>query len=174
MKKVVRTVWISLLSGLAFLGACCTPKAGHNRTECLYGSPEILEAENPDEAKAARRAELRQQLDSLKQTLQRRETACVYGSPEVLERYGQETNVIRRQADSIRNELRALDSPEKAIRRAEIQQQLDSLNAILERREHSAVYGSPEVMNRYRKETTRIRQEADSLRIEMEQLDDEE
>ena len=172
MKKVVRTVWISILSGLAFLGACCTSK-GHQRVECLYGPPEALESERPDPGKDARKAELQQQLDSLESVLKRRETACVYGSPEVMDRYRAETNRIRQQVVDIKQELIELGGG-KAMRRAELQQRLDSLQAIIKQREMSCVYGSPEIIQSYGQETNNLRQQANEIQEEIDKLDKEE
>lgn len=133
MKKVVRIVWISLLSGLAFLVACVGNKNSSkgNKFETLYGSPEveapvanqkeinemnarldgieqrINEMRNPD--KKARKQQLQQQLDSISNILQRREGACIYGSPEVMERYRNETNRLKTEAAEIQKQLEDLD-----------------------------------------------------------------
>lgn len=127
MKKVVRIVWISLLSGLAFLAACTTTK--HGKFETLYGSPEvdapaqesinemnarldrieqrINEMQNPDGQD--RRTQLQQQLDSINNILQRREGACIYGSPEVMEKYRNETNRLKNEAAEIQKQLEDLN-----------------------------------------------------------------
>lgn len=128
MKKVVRTVWISLLSGLAFLAACTTTK--HGKFETLYGSPEvnvpanqesinemnarldqieqrINEMKGPD--KQSRREQLQQQLDSISNILKRREGACIYGSPEVMEQYRNETLRLHKEASKLQKELEDLD-----------------------------------------------------------------
>lgn len=179
MKKVVRTVWISLLSGLAFLSAGCN-SIFHRRPECLYGPPEMLEkpvADTTDNEvqpidKAARCAALHQQIDSLESVIKRRETACVYGSPEVMEQYREKTNAIRQELKELTDELHVLEMPKKE-RRAELQQRLDSLQSIIQEREMSCVYGSPEVMDRYRQRTAEIRQEAQNIEKEIEELDNE-
>ena len=64
MKKVVRTVWIGALSGLAFLAACCSQN-GLTRKE---------------------RKQLIKERDSIQEILTRREGAAVYGSPEIIAR----------------------------------------------------------------------------------------
>ena len=133
MKKVVRIVWISLLSGLAFLVACVGNKNSSkgNKFETLYGCPEveapvanqkeinemnarldgieqrINEMKNPD--KKARKQQLQQQLDSISNILQHREGACIYGSPEVMERYRNETNRLKTEAAEIQKQLEDLD-----------------------------------------------------------------
>ena len=83
MKKVVRTVWIGALSGLAFLAACCTQN-GLTRKE---------------------RKQLVKERDSIQEILTRREGAAVYGSPEIIARYGAETYRLRSQLDTINAKL---------------------------------------------------------------------
>ena len=83
MKKVVRTVWIGALSGLAFLAACCSAK-GLSKAE---------------------KRQLEQERDSIQQILASREGAAVYGSPEIIARYGAETYRLQNQLDSINAKL---------------------------------------------------------------------
>lgn len=151
MKKVVRTIWISLLSGLAFLSACGTSKSGSR----------------------AERRQLVRERDSIQEILDRRENACVYGSPEVIEAYGAENARLRGELDELNGRINDLDDPDKTNRRNELQQQLDSLQDVLKRRESACVYGSPEVMQRYRQQTDSIRQQANKIQQELEQLDEE-
>ena len=73
MKKVVRTVWIGALSGLAFLAACCSTK-GLSKAE---------------------KEKLARERDSIQDILTRREGAAVYGSSEMIARYGAETYRLR-------------------------------------------------------------------------------
>ena len=114
MKKIVRTIWISALSGLAFLGACCTNK-GLTRSErkqlmrerdsiqeilkgregaVIYGTPEIMQA------RKLKDLELKSRLDTINYQL---------GTPEVMEQYKEETNRMKKEAESIRKELQNLD-----------------------------------------------------------------
>ena len=83
MKKFTRTIWVGILSALAFLGACNSNKG-------------LTKAE---------RAQLVKERDSIQQILQRREGASVYGSPEIIQAYGAETRRLRHQLDSINNLL---------------------------------------------------------------------
>ena len=59
-------------------------------------------------------------------------------------------------------------------RRQALQQRLDSIRDIIVQRENAKIYGSPEVMQRYREETYRLRAEADSLSRELEALENPE
>lgn len=83
MKKLGRTIWVGILAGLAFLGACGTHK-GMTKDE---------------------RAQLIKERDSIQQILKGREGACVYGSPEIIQAFGDETNRLRHQLDSINKRL---------------------------------------------------------------------
>ena len=98
MKKRVRTIWISILSGLAFIAACCC-------------SQNKLPKDTPQEDQKKIKAEqLQHQLDSINTIIQRREGACVYGSPEIIEAYGQETRRLKQEAENIQNQLKELDN----------------------------------------------------------------
>lgn len=83
MKKVTRTLWVGILSGLALLTAC-------------FSSKGLTKAE---------RATLVRERDSIQEILTRREGACVYGSPEIIQAYGQETRRLQHQLDSINKRL---------------------------------------------------------------------
>mgnify|MGYP003321112290 CR=1 FL=1 len=135
MKKVVRIVWISLLSGLAFLAACVS---NHNSSkgskfETLYGSPEV-------DAPVANQEEI---------------------------------NEMNARLDRIEQRINEMKGPDKNERRKQLQQQLDSISEILHRREGACIYGSPEVMERYRNETLRLHKEASKLQQQLEDLDKE-
>lgn len=150
MKKVVRTVWISALSGLAFLAACCTTKGGLSRAE---------------------RKQLVKERDSIQEILKKREMAAVYGSPEIIARYGAETYRLRNQLDSINAKLGENVDLEKSARRVALQERIAELQAALQRREGACVYGSPEVIEEYGRETQSMRNEMEALRMELRELE---
>ena len=149
MKKIVRTVWIGALSGLAFLTACCSSK-GLSKQE---------------------RKQLIKERDTLQEMLTRREGAAVYGSPEIIAEYGMETLRLRSRLDSINYKLGEDVDLEKGARRIELQERLNQVRAELRRREGACVYGSPEVMEEWGRETRRLREEADSLQRQIKELD---
>ena len=148
MKKVVRTVWIGALSGLAFLAACCSQN-GLSRKE---------------------RKQLVKERDSIQEILTRREGAAVYGSPEVIARYGAETYRLRSQLDTINAKLGVNVDLEKSARRVALQERIVQLQEALQRREGACVYGSPEVIEEYGRETQRLRNELQSVRKELKEL----
>ena len=164
MKKVVRTVWIATLSGLAILAACCTTKGGLTRAE---------------------RRQLIRERDSIQQLLSKREGACVYGSPEVMQRYGLETLRLRNQLDSINYRLgedvdleasaqRVKDKEqqiEKMQQISAIRERLEILRNTIRERESSCVYGSPEIIQSYGQETNRLREEAAELELQLMELE---
>ena len=155
MKKLVRTVWIGALSGLAFLGACCTTK-GLSRAE---------------------RKQLIKERDSIQEILKMREMAAVYGSPTVMQNYGLETMRLRNQLDSINYKLgedvdleQSAKQLEMKQKRVNLVQRLEQLRNAIREREGSCVYGSPEIIQEYGRETQRMRQEAEELQKELDEL----
>ena len=149
MKKVVRTVWISALSGLAFLAACCSTK-GLSKAE---------------------KKQLERERDSIQDILTRREGAAVYGSPEIIANYAAETYRLRSQLDSINYKLGEDVDLEKSARRVALQERIAELQAALQRREGACVYGSPEIIEEYGRETQRMRDEVKALRNELKELE---
>ena len=97
MKKVVRKVWIGLLSGLALLVGCCTQNKINNQ-------------ENPEnqEDKQQKVVQLSHQLDSINAIIRERESSCVYGSPEIIQQYGEETRRLRQEAENIIQQIKEL------------------------------------------------------------------
>ena len=148
MKKVVRTVWIGALSGLAFLAACCSTK-GLSKAE---------------------RKQLIKERDSIQDILTRREGAAVYGSPEIIARYGLETYRLQNQLDSINAKLGEDVDLEKSARRLALQERIADLQAALQHREGACVYGSPEIIEEYGKETQRMRDELQAVKKELREL----
>ena len=148
MKKVVRTVWIGALSGLAFLAACCSTK-GLSKAE---------------------RKQLIKERDSIQDILTRREGAAVYGSPEIIARYGLETYRLQNQLDSINAKLGEDVDLEKSARRLALQERIADLQAAWQRREGACVYGSPEIIEEYGKETQRMRDELQAVKKELREL----
>lgn len=149
MKKIVRTVWIGALSGLAFLAACCTSKG-------------LTKAE---------RKQLVRERDSIQDILTRREGAAVYGSPEIIANYKLETLRMQSRLDTINAKLGEDVDLEKSARRVALQERIAELQAALQRREGAAVYGSPEIIQKYGEETRRMRDEVESLRRELKDMD---
>ena len=151
MKKVVRTIWIGALSGLALLTSCDGPK-GLSRQE---------------------RRQLMKERENIQEMLKKRESACVYGSPEIMDRYKTETYRLMSQLDSINAKLGATVDLEKSARRLQLQEEIAKLRAILYDREQSCVYGSPEVIQKYGAETRRLKEEAKEIEKQIEELDNE-
>ena len=165
MKKIVRTVWIGALSGLAFLAACCSTN-GLTRAE---------------------RRQLIRERDSIQEMLSYREGACVYGTPEVMQRYSLETLRLRNQLDSINYRLGEDVDLEASAQRLKAKEQqiekMNKINALRERlevlrntimeRESSCVYGSPEIIQEYGQETMRLKEEAGLLEMELKELENQ-
>jgi hypothetical protein len=77
---------------------------------------------------------------------------CVYGPPPV-------------------DTLNSVEMSSKEQRRSELRQRLEAVQNILREREGAKVYGSPEIIQKYKKETQRLRNEADSLSRELEMIE---
>lgn len=149
MKKVVRTVWIGALSGLAFLAACCSQN-GLTRKE---------------------RKQLVKERDSIQEILTRREGAAVYGSPEIIANYKLENLRMQSRLDTINAQLGEEVDLEMSARRVALQERIADLQTTLQRREGACVYGSPEVLEEYGKETRRLRNELEAVRKELRELE---
>ncbi len=149
MKKVVRTVWIGALSGLAFLAACCSPK-GLSRAE---------------------RKQLIKERDAIQEILKGREGSCIYGTPEVMARYKTEQYLLQCQLDSINAKLGENVDLEKSKQRYELQRRISDLKSDIFERENSCIYGSPEVMESYEEETWRMREELNDLQNQLKVLE---
>lgn len=149
MKKIVRTIWIGALSGMAFLTAC-TDSKGLSRQE---------------------RKQLIKERNDIEEILRARESAAVYGSPEVMDRYRVETYRLQNQLDSINAKLGQQVDLEKSARRLSLLEQIAELRAVLLEREHSCIYGSPEVMEEYGRETRRMRSEVEKMENELRELE---
>ena len=145
MKKVVRTIWISLLSGLAFLAACTSNKNRSNQ--------EGIDRMNKDSiGQLANERKIQPQKDSIYTIIQRNSIRpCVYGpSPEAI--FEQNVHKIN-----------------------SLYQQLDSIHDIILicRREASSIFDSPEVMEQYRNEIDRLENEASEIRKQIIDLEKE-
>lgn len=148
MKKVVRIVWIGALSGVAFLAACCSQN-GLTRKE---------------------RKQLVRERDSIQEILTSREGAVVYGTPEIMARRAADTYRLMSQLDSINAKLGEEVDLEKSARRVALQERIVELQEALQRREGACVYGSPEIIEEYGRETQRMRQEVEDLKSQIREL----
>jgi hypothetical protein len=195
MKKVVRTVWISLLTGLAFLVACTSPK-GLTRAEKKQLKAErtalITQIDqqrhdcegvtDPDVLLQFRSSEysLRSRLSEINSKL---------GDTDAQAENGQQMGIIVTEIDSLRAVISSKYEYEvlygvptvdpiqeqemKNQRRKELQEQLDQLMQAIQRRETSCVYGSPEIIQRYGEETRRMRQQAEDIQQQIKELDED-
>ena len=62
---------------------------------------------------------------------------------------------------------------EKSARRLALQERVAELQAALQRREGACVYGSPEIIEEYGKETQRMRDELKAVKKELKELNQE-
>lgn len=73
----------------------------------------------------------------------------------------------------IEQRIKEMKNPDSVDRKTQLQQQLDSINNIIQRREGACIYGSPEVMEKYRNETLRLYKEASQIQKQLEDLNKE-
>lgn len=101
MKKIFRKAWVGVLAVAAVIaGACGTNK----NTRATNDDP----VNNEVNAKPTKQ-ELRDRIMAIRQRIKEREMSCVYGSPEIIQQYGQETNRLRHEADSLQSILEHYD-----------------------------------------------------------------
>jgi hypothetical protein len=110
MKKIVRTVWIGLLSGLAIFAASCCSQNKVNKPEQNTEQKPGQQENEKEMLKQQQLGQLHQQLDSINTIIQRRESSCVYGSPEIIQQYGQETRRLKQEAENIINQIKELEN----------------------------------------------------------------
>ena len=137
------------MSGLAFLAACCSSTKGLTRAE---------------------RKQLVRERDSIQEILSHREGAAIYGTPEVMAQAKLENYRLQCQLDTINAKLGEDVDLEKSAQRYALQQRIADLQAALQRREGACVYGTPEIMEEYGRETQRMRDELQGLKTQLKEL----
>ena len=108
--------------------------------------------------------------DSIQSILQSREGSVIYGTPEVMARYKAETYRLRYELDSINNRLEGNVDVETSRQRYQLQQRISELRTVIAKRESSCIYGSPEVMEEYSRETQRMVEELNGLQNQLKEL----
>ncbi|MBO6023692.1 MAG: hypothetical protein J6P83_02445 [Bacteroidales bacterium] len=153
MKKVVRTVWISALSGLAFLAACCTQN-GLSRKE---------------------RKQLVQERNEVMMELDRNRNYEVEGSLDEFLGHKDDIYALENRLDAINSRLGDSIDLDRNIRRRQILRRIDSLDYLIKNYIPPCIYGSPEMMEqggaRVYTELDRMEDELKAARKELEDLD---
>ena len=106
MGKWFRRLWIGLLSGTATLASCNI----FSPPPCYYGPPPMDPTrDSVMQTKQNKRDMLRQRIDEIRSVLEERQNSEIYGSPEVMEEYARENRRLQAEADSLEQELKALE-----------------------------------------------------------------
>lgn len=106
MGKWFRKLWIGLLSGTAALAACNI----FSPPPCYYGPPPIDPAQDSvTQTKQNKLELLRQRIDEIHGVLEERRNSEIYGPPEMMEAYARENRRLQAEADSLEQELKALE-----------------------------------------------------------------
>lgn len=208
MKRIIRIVWISALTGLAFLVACTSQnrmsrqerKELKNKRalieqelskfqdqEYLQWEEGLLQAEPGDDISVQMKnlqtlsrnnqeeIELRKQLLEIDKALKDNASAS---------QHEQKLSDAINKQKSINKAMKNIVPPcvygppptrpqgqmtprEKKEKIEKLENELDSIVTILQRKEGACVYGSPEVIERYNKETERLREEAERIHKEL-------
>ena len=154
MKKVVRIVWISALSGLAFLTACWSHK-GLTRKERKQLTEERVVVERELKKKQAFVEKLQ-------------------GEPYEVFYYNKEVYALQNRLDSIDFRLGDSIDLDRNIRRRQILQRIDSLEFLVDREESACVYGPPPGMYEdYDKEQAEMERELKMLRRQLKEAKQE-
>ena len=194
MKKVVRTVWISLLSGLAFLVACTCSK-GLTRAEKKQLKAERTDLITKINAQKDFNSNDPKVMFEIKQDEKRfrdrlNEIDMQLGNKESIAENNAQIAVVNSEIDSLMNVIKAAHEPEPCVYgppvteptttvsekeqlRQSLNLRLKELRQVLKRREGACVYGSPEVIQRYGEETRRLKNEAAEIEKQLKELDDE-
>ena len=124
MKKVVRVVWISALSGLAFLGACCSQN-GLTRKE---------------------RKQLTKERELVMMVLDWTRSIDVKGPLDDFLIHKDNIYALENKLDSISFRLGDTLDLDRNFRRRQILRRIDSLTYLIENYTYPCIYGSPEMM----------------------------
>lgn len=194
MKKVVRTVWISLLSGLAFLVACTSPK-GLSRAEKKQLKAERADLINRINQQSSFNSndpkimyEIKQDEMGLLQRLN--EIDLQLGDEKSIAENNSKIDIVSSEIDSLRNVIKSTTEPEPCVYgppiideptsipeeiqlKEDLTRRLMEIQGILKRRESACVYGSPEVIEKYRQQTELLKIEAKEIEKQLEELDNE-
>lgn len=122
MKKTIRIVWISALSGLAFLAACWGPR-GLSKAE---------------------RKKLLEERDAIEKTLA--ETPAVDTTSMVFAETQEKRYGLMNKIDSINFKLGEDVDVARNVRRRELQLRIDSIYVEINKATYACIYGSPEML----------------------------
>ena len=189
MKKVVRSVWICALTGLAFLAAC-TAQNGLTRAQRRH-----LTKERDALVERINRLESEKVEGTVDYGLLEEEGSCYYELAYINRRLNgvEDTVSVKKwqeihdilwdrpipvlygspSTDSLSTESGVIIIDEKYQRRLELERKLDAINETLKRREGATLYGSPEFIQSYDEETRRFKQEAKQIQQQLKDLDNE-
>lgn len=153
MKKIIRTVWISALSGLAFLSACCTQN-GLTRKE---------------------RKQLTKEREEVMLELDQARSYELEGPLEVFMGHRDDVYALENKLDSINYRLGDSIDLDRNIRRRQILRRIDSLNYLIDNYIPPCVYGPPEMIEQQKYEVDReldgYQKALEAAQKELEELD---
>ena len=190
MKKIVRTIWIGALTGLAFLAACTTHHRLTRAERKQLQSDRASIEESLNLEASFNENDPKQQMDyhlwEMAQRQRLNEINEILGDSTALKQNQEAMSTLQHEMDSLNilldNEPPSLlyGPPQnndfgtiKEQRRSELINKLNDIQRILQRREGACIYGTPEVMERYKKETDELRKQKAELEKALHDLDNE-
>lgn len=184
MKKIVRVVWISLLSGLAFLVACTSQgKLTKQERKALKAERDAIVASIDSINKVSNTNDLYEQLENKKwemTQLQRLQDIngllldkeAVSDNQNSMEKLNKEIGVISKM---IQESIPACvygppsDYEQKIINpeKERLQKELDQLRETIKELEGERVYGSPEIIKERQEEIEKLQRRASAIETEI-------
>jgi hypothetical protein len=195
MKKIVRTVWISILSGLAFLVACtCTKGLTRSEKKQLKAERtaimtqidqkrlESQTVEDPGIMMSYKDAELqlRQRLNEINSLL--RDEQAANENIQQMGNLNAEMDSLQQVIDQSTRIPCVYGPPtndpgykqwQLQQRRNDLSDRISQLRSAIQRREGACVYGSPEAIKKYGEETQRLKNQLQELTQQLQDLEKE-
>ena len=174
MKRFFKKSWIAILALATTVVAACSSSKHTNKTDDSQNTS-VNSDDNTatSDTLSASRAEVQSRLEELRRVIKEREMSDVYGSPEVIEEYQAETQRLRLEAAEIQKQIDAIEGKTPKNRK-ELQRRIEEIETTLQETISARVYGSPEVLQRHHERISTLEHERDSLRNELDALDDTE
>ena len=172
MKRFFKKTWIAILALATTVVAACSSSRHTNKQEDPNNQSINSDNNNVEsDTLSAQRADVQARLDELRRVIQEREMSCIYGSPEMIQRYGAETQRLINEADSLQTLLDNGYGASNTKKKSELKKRLKELKAVIEDREMSDVYGSPEMIEEYQAETQQLRLEAAEIQRQIDAIE---
>lgn len=171
--RLFKRTWIGILAlAAAFVAACTSSRRTSDSNVDGQNLPDSNDNDGMSEKIASsdtidtKTADLYKRIEDLRRIIRDREMSCVYGSPEVMQRYSEHTRELRFEADSLQKVLVG----ELENKKQSLEERLREIDETINNRSGAKVYGSPEIIDKYRKKTSKMTERRDSLSNALEKV----